>query len=245
MPGAQGATTEMPVAARTAGRAAGRNGRMARWDRLDLPAIDAAVRDAMAHLPSGSEGDAEAQSRRLMEGYHHVDQLLADRVEIFAYGQAHHLLELNHRVLLGTTPERRTQFANHIAETEHWFYDRADTGMSELDGWYARHRSRDPLTLAGAAIVQVVSRPQLFIEGNKRTAVLIASYLLARDGYPPVVITSEHHAAFTGLTDRAARIERRGLVGSLQAMLATRRLVDFLRETGERRMLREPLPLTR
>lgn len=218
---------------------------MACWGRLDLTTIDAAVQDTMAHLPSGDEGDAEAQSRRLMEGYRYVDQLLADHVEIFAYGQAHHLLELNHRVLCGTTPERRTQFANHIAETEHWFYDRADAGISELDGWYARHRSRDRLTLAGAAIVQVVSRPQLFIEGNKRTAVLIASYLLARDGYPPVVITPEHHAEFTALTDRAARIERRGLVGSLQATLATRRLVDFLRETGEQRMLCEPQTLPR
>lgn len=98
-----------------------------------------------------------------MKGIRYVDQLLADHVEMyFAYGQAHHLLELNHRVLCGTTPERRTQFATHIIETEHWFYDRADAGISELDGWYARHHwPRDDLTLAGAAIVQVVSRPQL------------------------------------------------------------------------------------
>lgn len=215
------------------------------WGRLDLPAIEAVVQDTMAHLPSGGEGDAETLSRRLIEGYRYVDQLLADRVEIFAYGQAHHLLELNHRVLCGTTPERREQFANHIAETEHWFYDRADAGISEFGDWYARHRSRDTLVLAGAAIVQVVSRPQLFIEGNKRTSVLIASYLLARDARPPVVVRSEHHAEFTALTDRAARLERRGLVGNLQIALASRRLVDFLRETGERRMLREPLPLPR
>ena len=218
---------------------------MACWGRLDLPSIDAAVQDTMAHLPFGGEGDPEAMSRRLIEGYHYVDQLLADHVEVFAYGQSHHLLELNHRVLCGTTPERRVQFANHITETEHWFYDRADAGISELNGWYARSRNRDVLVLAGGMIVQVVSRPQLFIEGNKRTSALIASYLLARESRPPLVVTPEHHAEFTMLTDRAARVERRGLVGNLQATLATRRLVDFLRETGEARMLREPLPLRR
>lgn len=74
---------------------------------------------------------------------------------------------------------------------------------------------------------------------------LIASYLLARDRHPPLVVTPEHHAAFTVLTERAARIERRGLVGSVQATIATRRLVDFLRETGELRMLREPQTLPR
>lgn len=218
---------------------------MSHWSRLDLSAIHAAVQATVAQLPSTSEEDAHSLARRLMEGYCYVDQLLADRVEIFGYGQTHHLLELNHRVLCGTTPERRQQFANHIRETERQFYDRADSGISELDDWFARHRNRDGLMLAASAIVQVVSHPQLFIEGNKRTSVLIASYLLARDNHAPLVITPEHHAAFAQLADRAARIERGGLVGSLQATRATRRFLEFLRKTGERRMLRETLSLAR
>ena len=130
-----------------------------------------------------------------MEGYRYVDALLAERVDVFAYGQSRHLLELNHRVLCGITPERRTQFAAHLAETERRFYDRGDGGIGELHDWVQRNRTRPARALAAGVFVHAVSTPQLFIEGNRRTAVLVASYLLARGGLPPVVVTAASYPA--------------------------------------------------
>lgn len=42
--------------------------------------------------------------------------------------------------------------------------------------------------------------PQLFIEGNPRAAALVASYLLARAGSPPLVVTADRVEADVHLT---------------------------------------------
>lgn len=204
------------------------------WSRLDIAAIEAAVRATSVVAGSADEPDL---LRRLVEGYRYVDELVAARVDLFDYGQSRHLLELNHRVLCGVTPERRAQFAAHIAETERRFYDRPDAGIAEFRDWYLRHRSRPACGLAAGALVQVVSAPQLFIEGNRRTAGLIATYVLARAGLPPLVVTPATYARFRALLERASAIERRGLAASFSAALTARRVSDFIRETADARFL--------
>ena len=212
------------------------------WGRLDLTAIGD-VLEAIGARPSGATIDGEPVTndvlRRLMEGYRYVDALLAERVDVFAYGQSKHLLELNHRVLCGITPERRTQFAGHIAETERRFYDRGLGGIGELHDWVQRNRTRPARTLAAGVFVYVVSTPQLFIEGNRRTAVLVASYLLARGGLPPVVITAESYPSFDEVAERAVAVDRNGFASGIGLTLAIHRVADFLQATADPRFLRQ------
>ena len=40
--------------------------------------------------------------------------------------------------------------------------------------------------------VRILSRPQLFIEGNQRTAALVMSYVVLRAGQPPFVLSARN-----------------------------------------------------
>src|SRR4029079_16999472 len=93
------------------------------WARLALDAIGRGI--GAIPEPRSPAGD---EVRRFQEGYCYVDALLAGRVDIFAYGQSRHVLELIPRVRCGVTPERRRQFAAHIAATERRFYDGGEEG---------------------------------------------------------------------------------------------------------------------
>ena len=193
------------------------------WARLDLDEIGHVIRAIPE--PQGAAGD---EVRRFLEGYRYVDALLAGRIDIFEYGQSRHLLELNHRVLCGVTPERRLQFAAHIAATERRFYDHGeDGGFGEMHAWYRRNRTKPLRTLAAGAFVQMVSIPQLFVEGNQRTALLLASYLLARGGLPPVVVRPEDWARFEAVCDRVVRVDRIGLTAGITLTFATQRVSEF------------------
>lgn len=204
------------------------------WARLDLEAVAAAL--------AGGKGAevgpclAADEARRFLEGYRYVDRLLAERVDLFAYGQSRHLLELNHRVLVGVTPERRTQFAAHLAATERRFYEGGEAGgFGELHAWYRRNAGRPARALAAGAFVQVVSAPQLFVEGNQRTALLLAGYLLARGGLPPVVPVD--WARFEALAGRVVAIDRRGIAAGVAVMLASHRVGEFFAAAGDPRLL--------
>lgn len=213
------------------------------WARLNIAAIDAALADLgraprVAIDASGSEEPMTADAlRRIGEGYRFVDTLLADRVEIFRYGASAALLELNHRVLCGVTPERRVQFSGHIAETERWFYDRPDAGVGALFGWLERTREQPPVALAAGIFVQVVSHPQLFIEGNSRTAALLASYVLARAGLPPFVVTTALYPAYRDVVERCGAIERGRLTSAFAVSAAASQAAAFIRDAADPRFL--------
>ncbi|MFO1143782.1 MAG: hypothetical protein U1E59_15665 [Amaricoccus sp.] len=204
------------------------------WARLDLGAV-AAVLAGGAPTEAGACLAAD-ETRRFLEGYRYVDRLLGERIDLFAYGESGHLLELNHRVLVGITPERRQQFATHLAATERRFYDGGEAGgFGELHAWYLRNAGRPARALAAGAFVQVVSTPQLFVEGNQRTALLLACYLLARGGLPPVV--PRDWAGFEALAGRVVAIDRRGIAAGVALMLAGHRVGEFLAAAGDPRLL--------
>ena len=216
------------------------------WARLNLTEIDAALAELGAAPrvvldAAGSDEPMTADAlRRVGEGYRYIDALLAERTEIFRYGASGAILEINHRVLCGVTPERRRQFADHVAETERRFYDRPDAGVGMLFGWLQRHRTEAPLALAAGVFVQVVSRPQLYVEGNGRSAVLLASYVLARAGLPPLVITAPHYPAYRDLAERCSVVDRTRLTSAFALSGATARAATFLKEAADRRFLRAP-----
>lgn len=213
------------------------------WARLNLCEIDATLADLGASPRSAVDGHTREEPmtadslRRLGEGFRYVDDLLAERAEIFRYGATGSILEINHRVLCGTTPERRLQYADHIAETQRWFYDRPGAGIGALFSWLQRHRTEPPCTLAAGVFVQVLSRPQLFVEGNGRSASLLASYLLARAGLPPLVVTAGDYPAYAALVDRCQAIERASLTSAFAVSGATAAVASFIRQAADRRFL--------
>ena len=216
------------------------------WARLNLAEIDAALA-ALGAAPrvvidaAGSDEPMTADAlRRLGEGYRYVDTLLAERAEIFRYGASGAILEVNHRVLCGVTPERRRQYADHVDETERRFYDQPDGGVGALFGWLQRRRAQPPTALAAGVFVQVVSQPQLFIEGNGRSAALLASYVLARAGLPPLVVTARDYPAYRLLAERCSVLDRTRLTSAFALSGVTARVAAFLKEAADPRFLHAP-----
>lgn len=226
------------------------SGQSYEWLRLDLGRIGGALAGLGAADVDGELSAALAEEpitddslRRLLEGYRRVDRLLADRIDLFSYGAAEHLLELNHIVLCGVTPERRAQFSAHIAETARVFYDRP--GIGDLTDWYKRNRGRAPRRVAAGLFLRLVSAPQLFIEGNSRTGCLLASYHLARCGLPPFVIAAENFARYADILRRTEAIDRTSFSSFFTGEFVAHRLAGLLEETGDPAYLLDAAPAGR
>lgn len=171
--------------------------------------------------------------RRMMSGYAYVNDLLRDDVDLFTYGNSHHWLELNHLVLCGTTPERREQFRNHIELTEKRFYDDSKGGIGERIEWLQRHRTSTPEAVAAGIFLLITSSPQLYIEGNRRTATLIASYALVRHGLSPVVVTAKDYKEFFEVADTCKNIDRSRWDQTLTIRRETGRIEQFMRNSAD------------
>ncbi len=173
--------------------------RSAPLHRLDLPLIDQALagvcEDAIQNPTLWRKLRREEMSadviRRLLEGYRYVDQLLGNGTDLFAYGGSEQLLELNHLVLCGSSAATREAARKHMDETARHFYAARYGGVGSFIDWYHEQRGLAPQRLAAGVFMQIVSGPQLFIEGNQRTASLIASYVLATSGEEPFVLTKQ------------------------------------------------------
>lgn len=211
---------------------------------MNLPEIENALTrfmDASTRPDAEDFADKEPLSddiiRRMMSGYAYVDGLVREGVDLFSYGSSNHWLELNHLVLCGATPERREQFRHHIEETERKFYNDSVGGIGERIEWLLRHRSSSPEALAGGIFVLIASAPQLYIEGNCRTATLIASYALAWHGLPPLVVTERNSRTFFTLTDACKQVDRRRWDQALLFRRESVHVEQFIRETTDPRYL--------
>jgi len=220
--------------------------------RLDLTAVDAALRAlqrAFAEINARLAMKREAMSDRvvanMMAGYAFVDRLLAERVDALEMGRLSLLLELNHIVLCGDDPEERRNHHRHLEATEHAFYDDERGGIRDVREWYERHRHLSVWRRAAGVYVRTLTEPQLFIEGNHRTGALIMSYLLAREGQPPFVLTVDNAAAYFEPSTLIRRTRKSAptslwriphLIGSFAAYLETTArpalLVDATAGTG-------------
>jgi prophage maintenance system killer protein len=173
----------------------------------------------------------------MLAGYASVDALVASGIDLFALGSSRHLLELNTLVLCGTSPARRATYARHIAATEQRFYDERHGGVRDLVEWQAQHKDESPWTLAAGAHVQILSKPQLFIEGNHRTGALVMSYLLVRDGEPPFVLTLENAPAYFDIFRTLRDTDKNSPTMLFRLLGARKRLGALLREQSDRHYL--------
>ena len=175
--------------------------------------------------------------RNMVAGYALVDALVAKRVDLFAMGHLKYWLELNTTVLCGTDPMERAEYARHRQTTEQRFYEEQDGGIRDLVEWYQGRGGGTVWTRAAGLYVRLISRPQLFVEGNHRTGALVISYILLGGDEPPFVITPDNAAAYFDPSTVIKNMEKQGLTMRFRAPALTRQLASFLAEHADRKYL--------
>jgi hypothetical protein len=193
-----------------------------------------------ARLRSPRDPMGEDVVRNMVAGYAQVDELVAGAIDVFAMGNLKHLLELNTVVLCGNDPARRLEYARHRATTEQRFYEEREGGIRDLVEWLERHGWRSVWQRAAGLYVRILSRPQLFVEGNHRTGTLIMSYILLREGEPPFVLTPENAAAYFDPSTAIRNIQKQGLAMLLRSPGLRKHLARVLVDHADRRFLRDP-----
>jgi len=165
--------------------------------RLNLPLIEASIRAVQqdfqqinARLTTPRDPIGDDVLLNLLSGYAYVDRMLTDGIDIFAMGYLKHLLEMNALVLCGS--DEREKYTSHLKATAQKFYEEPGGGIRDLVEWMVGHPMLTPWLRAAGAYARILSEPQLFIEGNQRTGALVMSYILAREGQPPFVLSSEN-----------------------------------------------------
>ena len=173
----------------------------------------------------------------LMAGYAFVDTLVADGIDLFALGSSKYLLELNALVLCGGNPARRQAYAGHLDATERRFYEERQGGVRDLVEWHARHDDESAWSRAAGAYVRILSKPQLFIEGNHRAGALVMSYILVRDGEPPFVLSAESAAAYFDPSTVIRNTAKTSAAMLFRLPGIRRRLAALLRQHSDRHHL--------
>ena len=205
--------------------------------RLDLECIEASLRGMQKQLPLLNQElkiprermDDEAVEN-LLSGYAFVSQLLETKVELFAFGSSTYLLELNNRVLCGTSAHKRREYKKHIAATNRYFYERMDAGIQDLMDWYALHRHESIWHRAAGIYIRILSEPQLFIEGNDRTGTLVISYILAKEGHPPFVLSAANAKTYFDFSALVKNTQRNSLSTLFRLPRLKARIANFLKD---------------
>jgi hypothetical protein len=185
---------------------------------LNLPEIEASLRGLQRAFPQINK---ELSDRRdplddevlenMLDGYALVDSLICGGIDIFAMGQLHHWLDLNAIVLCGGDAAVRISHHRLIEATESRFYEEPGGGIRDIMDWYDLHRGRNVWRRATGVFIRMLSDPQLFIEGNHRTGALVMSYLLAREGRPPFVLTANNAREFFNPSSVIKKTKKRSM----------------------------------
>ena len=128
---------------------------------------------------------SDAMVDQIVEAYGFLNSLLSKEMDLFTPAGLHALLEMNHIVLCGTDRQTRNQYYFHLEETRKSFLAR----IRPIKDWVLRRRREsDPFYLATGFYSRMLSRPQLFLEGNHRTGNVILNYLLISKGSAPYIV---------------------------------------------------------
>jgi hypothetical protein len=208
--------------------------------RLNLSAIEASLRAVQqdftrinATLSTPRDPLSDEVLDNLLAGYACVDDALAQGLDLFALGNSRRLLELNILVLCGPTQEARRAAAAHIAATERRFYEQPGGGIRDLMHWLSVHAKDSVWRRAAGAYVRLLSQPQLYIEGNHRTGALIMSYLLAREGRPPFVLTVDNAKAYFDPSALVKGSKKRGIAELTRLPKLKKRLAELLKSQAD------------
>jgi len=204
---------------------------------LDLQSIEASLRSIQRefHLINQALNVSREQMddevvENLISGYALINQLLDAKIELFALGSSSYLFELNTRVLCGTNEQKRCEYRKHIAANNKYFYERTGAGINDLYEWYTLQRHVPVWQRAAGVYIRILSEPQVFIEGNDRTGALVMSYILAKEGLPPFVLTATNAKAYFETSALIKRLPRNGLANLFRLPRLKTRIADYLEE---------------
>lgn len=167
----------------------------------------------------------------MLAAYALLDCWLADGTDLFAPGNSRCWLELNARVLGGGEPA-------WLRASEERFYDETLGGIRDVNGWYERHRGDGVWKRAAGVYVRIVSEPQLFLEGNHRCGILIASWLLGVAGEPPVVMGRDAASQFFQLSSLIQQTPKHSFSMLFRLPAFRRRLAQLFRQSARVAYLR-------
>jgi hypothetical protein len=212
---------------------------------FDLAAIEASLRAVAAHL-AYTDQHVDSPSERLdcravdcmISGYAFIDELIQNKIDMFLIGQSSLFLEVNALVLFGCDTQMRMDFAEQLAATEKKFYDDENGGIRDVVEWYALHATDSAWLRAAGVYIRILSEPELFIEGNHRTGALVISYILARSGYPPFVLTVNNVEDFREWSELFASRCKNSILLRCQMPWLKRRFAEFLRAEANPKFLR-------
>jgi hypothetical protein len=166
---------------------------------------------------------------RMMAGYRLVDAMLARGIDLFVAGNSHLFLELNALVLCGDDAAVREEARRHLRASERHFYDSEPPGgIRDIVEWYSVHKRKPARLCAAGVYIRILSEPELFIEGNHRTGVLVMSYILARNALPPFVLSPANAREFGLLSTSFAAKRKTGPYLAFQMPWLKRRFAKFL-----------------
>src|SRR4030095_8402042 len=74
--------------------------------------------------------------------------------------------------------------------------DEPEAGIREVVEWHAGHADEPAWSRAAGVYVRMLSTPQLFVEGDHRTGVLVMSHILMSAGRPPFVLSVANARAY-------------------------------------------------
>ena len=120
------------------------------------------------------------------------------------------------------------------------FYEEREGGIQDIVEWLAVHSEDSAWKRAAGVYVRMLSKPQLFIEGNHRTGVLVMSYLLLWDGKPPFVLTVDNAEAFFDPSTVIRDIRKRSPAAMFRLPGIKKRFAKFLCAQADPRYLRAP-----
>lgn len=173
----------------------------------------------------------------LVEGYRFVDRLLSTGTDLMAKGNSSLLLEINTIVLCGTDQKRRADFNFHIRQNTEYFYNNQQGDIGSLMEWNELHAGDNIWKRAAGLYIHIMSRPQLFFEGNHRSAILIVSFLLGSEGMPPFVLTPSNAKALFDQSRRLSDLRKSSLRAMIQFPRLRSQLAVTFKETLEQRHL--------
>jgi hypothetical protein len=204
---------------------------------LDLQSIEASLREVQREFSQINQELNFSRERmddevveNLLSGYALIDHLLEANIDLFALGSSSFLFELNTCVLCGTSEQKRREYHKHIAANNRYFYERTDAGIQDLYEWYTLQRHESVWRRAAGVYSPILTEPQVFIEGNDRTGTLVMSYMLAKEGQPPFVLTAANAKAYFESSARIKKLPRNGLANLFRLPLLKGRIAGFLKD---------------
>ncbi|MGO9238785.1 MAG: hypothetical protein ACLP4V_33540 [Methylocella sp.] len=203
---------------------------------INLPAIEHALRHLQRAFPQINKDLFDRRDPlddeviiNMLEGYAAVDCLICDGVDIFAMGHLHYWLELNTIVLCGRDASVRQRHHRLVEVTASRFYEQPDGGIRDIMDWYAANRGKSVWRRAAGVYIRILSEPQLFIEGNHRAGALIMSYLLAREGRAPFVLTDKNAREFFNPSSVFKKTKKRSVLMRIKMPGLTSAFADYLK----------------